>query len=488
MNINQTENPLRFANSFHASRLKTGPITVYGSSCYLWKFKLNKQSMIPFLTIDFATQLQMRDNSDGSIDQINSTLLRSDILTVDPYVSPYRICRSLQNLDFINADPYSNATFLLRGHYFRCDSISENDYNIETKKMSEEIVVQTRTNYPRDVNLIAIFLATHKMDPKTGKPDCGKPETIRTGANFRESNLGSKKSNEFIISNKLNYNFFVGISQFQYQCNDSFIDITHNKMNNSRNYWYSVNCSINGLWKGQFPLCIPRAQCPGIDYLETNKDPSVIIESIENVYYVNESYWLAGEHSRVNFACIDQEHIVIGKLSRECLKSGSWSPNMPKCTAYVKPGLNISFICMKKMQLLIYLFVIIESLKSQSPWTIITILTILLLLFLTFVFLIVRKYVSNMRKELINFRNNKSRKNTSIYADIKSNISVNHTGIYDDCDNTRLSTRNLSNKLNKIAKKNLCKYKYEAEYIELEGMPTSSKSEPLYIPILPPIP
>ena len=106
-----------------------------------------------------------------------------------------------------------------------------------------------------------------------------------------------------------------GISQLQLQCNDSFTDITPSKPNKTtkNDYWYSLNCSINGQWEGVFPLCVPSVQCPGLEYLEQLKDPSVEIESIENVYYVNESHWVAGEHSHVNFACANSDNIVIGK-------------------------------------------------------------------------------------------------------------------------------------------------------------------------------
>ncbi len=99
---------------------------------------------------------------------------------------------------------------------------------------------------------------------------------------------------------------------------------------------------MNGEWVGQFPLCIPHIQCPGLEYLEAEKDSSVIIESIENVYFVNETYWVAGEYSQVNYACIDSEHIVIGKLNRACLKNGSWSHKAPECTDFVTPGIYLN--------------------------------------------------------------------------------------------------------------------------------------------------
>ena len=180
MKINQTENPLRLTNSFHASRIMSGPIKVNGSSCYLWKISLQTPTITAFLTLDLATELTERDRN------VNSSTLQKGIITVDPFVSPYRICRYINEDDYIQNDPDTNLTYLLRGTYFRCDSISEKEYLIETNKPSQHLMVETRTNYERDVHLVAIFLAKHKLNPKNGRPDCGKPETVSTGVNHRE--------------------------------------------------------------------------------------------------------------------------------------------------------------------------------------------------------------------------------------------------------------------------------------------------------------
>ncbi|CAG2117300.1 unnamed protein product, partial [Medioppia subpectinata] len=427
LQLNQTENPLLFANSFHASRHESGPITVNGSECYIWKFKLQRPTIIPFLTIDFATQLNPKETINASVDDFNVTSMRTEVLIVEPFVSPYRICRRLSKSDFLNGDPITNSTYLLSGYYFRCDNIGENEYKLESKRVSQTFLVQTRTQYRRDVHLVAVFLATHKIDHKTDKPECGKPETVSTGVNFRESNLG--------------------LSQFQFQCNDSFSDMTPNRLQThtpvtttAGNPWYSMNCTINGFFKGQFPICVPKTQCPGIEYLEETKDPSVVIESLENVFYLNASHWVPTEYSHVNYGCIDAEHIVIGRLSRICLKGGIWSSNVPKCSAYVTPD-SLSPV-------------------AQSPWTVIALM-----------------------KELMRYRNKSRRKQTSVYADVKSS-SIYY--IYDDCETSTSGARFGSRPNNRVARKSHPKYKYDAEYIDFEGSSSVDNSEPLYIPILPP--
>lgn len=193
LEVNQSSNPLRFLNSFHASRIRTGPIAVNGSSCYLWQFKLKKPSMIPFLTLDFGTQVSPKDVSKNASKTKNektkdSTSLLSELLTVYPFVSAYRVCRSIHKENQIKPD--NNITYLLTAYYFRCDSITESDYNNETKDLSDMLTVETRAHNARDVSLVAVFLADHKTNPSTGKADCGRPETVQTGANFRESSLG----------------------------------------------------------------------------------------------------------------------------------------------------------------------------------------------------------------------------------------------------------------------------------------------------------
>jgi hypothetical protein len=198
LKLDQSPNTLRFLNSFHASRIKTGPIAVYGSSCYLWQFKLKKPSMIPLMTIDFGTKITFKDFDSSNFSSTSS--LKNDILMVTPFVSKYRMCRSIKKVDQMNSDSDSNSTFLLSAFYFRCDSITESNYDFEIVDISDTILVKTLTNYPRDVNLAAVFLAGHKIDAKTGKPECGKPETVQTGANVRESFLGINVIMDFVFN------------------------------------------------------------------------------------------------------------------------------------------------------------------------------------------------------------------------------------------------------------------------------------------------
>jgi hypothetical protein len=147
------------------------------------------------MTIDFGTKITFKDSSNFS----NSSSLKNDTLMVTSFVSKYRMCRSIKRVDQLNPDSESNSTFLLSAIYFRCDSITENNYDFEIVDISDTIVVKTITDYPRDVNLAAVFLAGHKIDVKTGKPECGKPETVQTGANVRESFLGININHGFFF-------------------------------------------------------------------------------------------------------------------------------------------------------------------------------------------------------------------------------------------------------------------------------------------------
>lgn len=140
------------------------------------------------MTLDFATELTDDDRED------NSTAFKTDVLAIAPMVSPHRICRTLHEDNFVQNDSETNSTYLLRGMYFRCDSISEMEYFNERSKESQQILVDIKANRERDIHMVAVLLATHKLNPKNGKPYCGRPEVVNTGVNHREIVKGGSLS------------------------------------------------------------------------------------------------------------------------------------------------------------------------------------------------------------------------------------------------------------------------------------------------------
>ena len=62
------------------------------------------------------------------------------------------------------------------------------------------------------------------------------------------------------------------------------------------------------------------------------KDSSVNIDEIGNVYYLNESQWFAKEYSYVRYSCVSENYIMIGKSVRTCLQDYKWSSKPPFCT------------------------------------------------------------------------------------------------------------------------------------------------------------
>jgi hypothetical protein len=140
------------------------------------------------MTLDFLTELTDDDRED------NSTAFKTDVLAIAPMVSPHRICRTLQEDNFVQNDSEANSMYLLRGIFFRCDSISEKEYINERSKESQQISVDIKANRERDIHLVAVLLATHKLNPKNGKPDCGRPEVVNTGVNHRKIVKGGNLS------------------------------------------------------------------------------------------------------------------------------------------------------------------------------------------------------------------------------------------------------------------------------------------------------
>ena len=183
LNATKADYRLPVINSFHPSRFDSGLIAVNGSTCYLWKLQLTKPETISFMTIDMGTKLDVLPTRNQS--EANSSATTLDLFTAETFVSPYRVCRAIRNEDFISEDEEINETFLLKGFYFSCDSISDKDYLAETRKLTRTVIVQTRSAVARDIHLVAVFLAKHKLNPKNSRPECGKPETVSTGVNHR---------------------------------------------------------------------------------------------------------------------------------------------------------------------------------------------------------------------------------------------------------------------------------------------------------------
>lgn len=93
---------------------------------------------------------------------------------------------------------------------------------------------------------------------------------------------------------------------------------------------HTFKCNLNGVWEGEWPVCMPKITCPK-ENITTGLPSSITIENIGNVYYINETTWYAIEHSWVRYACAHFEGIMVGKGYRACL-GGKWSNKIPKCT------------------------------------------------------------------------------------------------------------------------------------------------------------
>lgn len=176
MSINQSNNELYFVNSFHASRLNGAQVNVSGSSCYLWKLYLKKSSMIPYISLAFVTQSKNE-------------------VAVDPFVGPHRVCdlvhRGSQILQ--RATESVGLDSVMDIYHYRCKSITENDYILEKKLISNVIEIITEAEFAFNATLFSISIAGHHINDKNNKPECGKPEMQQTGLQMTNLQFSNSK-------------------------------------------------------------------------------------------------------------------------------------------------------------------------------------------------------------------------------------------------------------------------------------------------------
>lgn len=77
-------------------------------------------------------------------------------------------------------------------------------------------------------------------------------------------------------------------------------------------------------------MCVPKETCSKAKITE-GLDESVVVESVNNVFYVNDTHWEPIDYSWVSYACSSFDGLMIGKPQRMCLQ-GKWSNFMPRCT------------------------------------------------------------------------------------------------------------------------------------------------------------
>ena len=92
---------------------------------------------------------------------------------------------------------------------------------------------------------------------------------------------------------------------------------------------YKLMCDSNGMWQGTWPICIPAQPCSKSE-ITSKLPPSVIIEQIGNVHYVNETEWMAIEDSWVRYGCPSPDYVMLGKSELHC-KDSKWSDKIPLC-------------------------------------------------------------------------------------------------------------------------------------------------------------
>ncbi|UXI15818.1 hypothetical protein NH340_JMT01761 [Sarcoptes scabiei] len=357
----ETKYPLP-PNSFHFMRIDEDiNLIVNGSDCYRWIVSFEEPIEIQFLLVD-----------------LNSP--KSDTIKQKPSLE---IKIKNRNCSLEHSSYQMIETEEIFGNYFFCDP--ENRYlkfypdeNL-IKTDSFEIIMKTHGN--RSIGLEAIFVGeTYKKVMKHAgnklTTDCGRLEIQRTGV-LEQAELGHT-----VI-----------------KCNESFSSIDSSKK-------FIYTCNSNGMWQGEWPMCLPKQTCPKSDILD-NLDSSVQIENINNVYYYNDSEWLAVDLTWVQYTCVHHEGILVGKNERTCL-NGKWTNKNPYCMHELNSG-------------------------SFTISIIIAILIVLIIIFSLIVYVSIRSHSRKIAKKLESTKNEIEEKalNKQISTDFYSDIGLET--IYEDC-------------------------------------------------------
>ncbi len=74
-----------------------------------------------------------------------------------------------------------------------------------------------------------------------------------------------------------------------------------------------IECSSDSLWHGIYPKCMPKNSCD--NSFTIKKMENTLIESIDNVYFHNDSFWFAIEGSIINYNCTQYFFNMFGMCS-----------------------------------------------------------------------------------------------------------------------------------------------------------------------------
>ena len=144
-------------------------------------------------------------------------------------------------------------------------------------------VIQTSTQTPITIDLVRF--AVGEVYGGTTDPGCGLPEIP----------IGLEATPK------------IGYQLFEVFCETDFVNTT--------SVWRTqLNCTSDGFWSGSYPKCKPRKSCADTNSFKINQ--KILIQSIENVFYYNKSFWYAINGSILNYRCGGQASDSLGQSIR----------------------------------------------------------------------------------------------------------------------------------------------------------------------------
>ncbi|XP_027204190.1 uncharacterized protein LOC113797919 [Dermatophagoides pteronyssinus] len=321
-------------NSFHFTRVPENTVlSVFGSDCYRWNIQFEQPVEIQYLLIDINIQKndlikKERPKIDVNIKNRKCQLEHTSyqVIEQEEIFGNYFFCDLYENITKSNTTTNTMTKLMLDDNIIKTDNI--------------ELIVKT-ANSNLSVGLEAVFIGeTYKKLLKhlgnKSNIECGRLEIERTGV------LEQIEMGHVVIS-----------------CNDSFITSSNN--NNSRELF---TCDANGLWQGKFPLCLPKTTCSKNEIIET-LNPTIQLEQIGNVYWINDSEWLAIEKTWIHYTCANFEGIMVGKSERICV-GGRWTNKVPHCTTALQSGSITISIIIVILIILITIFSLIVYLSIRA--------------------------------------------------------------------------------------------------------------------------
>ena len=290
-----TNTTWRYPNVFTSNRFKKARLRVFDTKKYKWTFRFTYPGVKLFVKLNFNF--------------INYTLMSQEVrdnfqfnVTVD--VSPYRKCHLTSQSDdkWRDNGRKTDSAFI-------CDSISPEAHKLDIKNPSDYMIMETQASHDIPHDFIALFFGKSygtEEEPLCGEPEISLSVSSRFNVQYKDYSISCKPDKYNYISAK----------------NDIIPETS----------LHGMKCGRDMIWYGSLALCTPKKPCSIDELSNETRTHKTAINSLEGLYFFNESQYYAIERTEVTYGCENSLlDIMVGKENRVCLKNGSWTGMEPYC-------------------------------------------------------------------------------------------------------------------------------------------------------------